>query len=57
MDPRAQQLLAARNGLKSIDEVRHVLTEPTFSLKRSKQDKKLLDNISMGEIIDMPFGN
>ncbi len=55
MDEKQQQLLAKRNGLPSVDHVRILLAAPEQMHSRKKTDKQILDNLNLGEIVDMPF--
>lgn len=58
MPQQQQDRLAQKHGV-SRDQVRKLFEkqeeEKTWHVPRSKADKKLLDNIKVGEIIDMPF--
>ena len=57
LSKQEQELLAKKNGLP-VEIVRKMLDDPTNSktpVKRSKGDKKVLENIKMDELVDMPF--
>ena len=54
MSDEHKKLMAKQNGL-SVEGVRKLLEGPQDLGKRHKSDKKVLDNINMDTILDLPF--
>lgn len=54
MEPEHQEMLAKKHGLRP-DQVRKLFEEPKWTVPRGKADRKLLDNIQLTDIVDLPF--
>ena len=42
--------------MKNVEDVRKVLAEPEHKQFRSKKDKQFLEDVKLGDLVDMTFG-